>query len=46
MIDKQSIIPPKLNSGDKVGIISPSAAVTSDVREQFNRGIATLKEYG
>ncbi len=27
----------KLNIGDKIGIISPSAPITKDLEEQFNK---------
>lgn len=40
-----TIIPPALQVGDTVGIIAPSWPVTA-MREQFDRGVATLQDMG
>ena len=36
----------KLNIGDTIGIISPSAPITQDLKEQFNRGLQVFKDMG
>ena len=36
----------KLNVGDTIGIISPSAPITEDLKEQFNRGLQVFKDMG
>ena len=36
----------KLNIGDTIGIISPSAPITEDLKEQFNRGLQVFKDMG
>ncbi len=36
----------KLKVGDTIGIISPSAPITEDFKEQFNRGLQVFKDMG
>ena len=36
----------KLNIGDTIGIISPSAPITQELKEQFNRGLQVFKDMG
>lgn len=36
----------KLNIGDTIGIISPSAPITENLKEQFNRGLQVFKNMG
>lgn len=36
----------RLKIGDTIGIISPSAPITEEVKEQFNRGLQTIKKMG
>lgn len=35
-----------LNKGDTIGIISPSAPITDELKEQFNNGLKVLKDMG
>lgn len=37
------IKPKKIKKGDTVGIVSPSAPITDDLREQFDKGVSFLK---
>ena len=46
MVSQEIIIPPKLNKGDTVGIISPSSPIPPDARKQFEIGIKILHELG
>lgn len=41
-----SIKPPKLIEGDTVGVFSPSWPVTSDTKQQFDKGIESLRTLG
>jgi len=41
-----SIKPPRLRVGDSVGVFSPSWPVTSDARQQFDKGIESLRTLG
>ena len=36
----------KLNIGETIGIISPSAPITQELKEQFNRGLQVFKDMG
>lgn len=36
----------KLNIGDTIAIISPSAPITEDLKEQFNKGLQVFKDLG
>ena len=36
----------KLNIGDTIGIISPSAPVTKDLEKQFNKGLQVFESMG
>ena len=36
----------KLKLGDTIGIISPSAAITEELKEQFNKGLEVYKDMG
>lgn len=36
----------KLKTGDAIGIVSPSAPVTSELKEQFNKGLQVFKNMG
>lgn len=36
----------KLNIGDTIGIISPSAPITEDLKEQFNKGLQVFENMG
>lgn len=38
------MIPSRLKVGDKIGIISPSAPITDDLKEQYKNGIKFLEE--
>lgn len=40
------LIPERLHKGDTIGIVSPSAAVTSAARPQLKKGIAFLRKWG
>jgi muramoyltetrapeptide carboxypeptidase len=40
------IKPPKLRDGDCVGVFSPSWPVTQDAKQQFERGVESLKSFG
>lgn len=40
------MIPKKLKIGDTIGIISPSAPITEELKEQFNSGIQIFKNMG
>ncbi|MFH1158712.1 MAG: LD-carboxypeptidase [Pseudomonadota bacterium] len=40
------IKPKKLQKGDTVGIVSPSEAVTRDLRKQFDRAVAAFQDLG
>jgi len=40
------MIPVRLSTGDKIGIVSPSTPVTEDLSEQFKRGIEFLESLG
>ena len=35
-----------LNKGDTIGIVSPSAPVTDELKEQFNKGLKVLEDMG
>jgi len=41
-----NIIPPRLNYGDTIGIISPSNAITDKLSEQLNKGKNFLEDLG
>ena len=45
MINEQLIVPSMLKDSDTVGIISPSAPVTSDAYEKFYHCVKTIKKY-
>lgn len=36
----------KLNKGDTIGIVSPSAPIIEDLKEQFERGLQAIKNMG
>lgn len=40
------MLPNKLKVGDTIGIISPSAPVTEDLKERFNYGLQIFKDMG
>ena len=40
------MIAPKLNKGDKIGVVSPSNPVTDDVLAQFKAGVKFLQDQG
>lgn len=40
------MIPYKLKTSDKIGIVSPSSPITKDCMEQFNKGIKYLNDSG
>lgn len=40
------MIPVRLTTGDKIGIVSPSTPVTEDLSEQFKKGIEFLESLG
>ena len=35
-----------LNKGDTIGIVSPSAPITDELKEQFNNGLKVLENMG
>lgn len=40
------LIPPRLQAGDTIGVVSPSNPVTDDLEDRFNAGIKWLEQQG